>query len=393
MKIRPYFYQIRRSFSSFRKEEKLLCLAVVSTFLPFVLSAFMALICVVCLFSHKGLREKMFVLRGFKTMMLLLSLVVIVPVVRGFWIGVGTGLLFILLVFFVFFVRVVLTKPLFETTADLCLLASVAGTFVGLVQFILHHDDPFAVQYRTASFYFNANYYGSMMNMAIMLCIYKLFARPKYRWYYCFFILCAGLGIYLSGSMSSLAALCGGVLVVTLLYSRRTGFYLILGGMLLGGILIVAVPGLFPRIAEFGKTLGLREEIWETTFKGIQDSPWFGHGVLGYMDAYVKYQSFQTTHAHNLYLNMILDFGVVGAVLFLCFMGQMLRPLLDAFRYHYDKKLRVLVAGQLSVVLLHGMTDVTYLWIQTGMLVMTIFSLPGILSPEDTEEKNFPHEG
>ncbi len=382
MKISSYFLQIKHSFSSFRVEEKLLCLAAVSTFLPFVLSALMALVCVVYLFSHKVLREKMFVARGFKTMMILLSLVVIVPVVRGFWIGVGTGLLFILLVFYVFFVRAVLTKPLFETMADLCLVVSVLGTLVGLVQFIVHHDDPFAVQYRTASFYFNANYYGSMMGMAVMLSIYKLLTRPECRWYYCFFILCAGLGIYLSGSMSSLAALCGGVLVVTLLYSRKTGFYLIFSGMLLGGILILTIPGLFPRIAEFWKTLGLREEIWETTVKGIQDSPWFGHGVLGYMDAYVKYQSFQTTHAHNLYLNLILDFGVIGTGLFLCFMLQLLRPLIEAFQYQYDKKLCILIVGQLAVVLLHGMTDVTYLWIQTGMLAMTIFSLSGVLSPE-----------
>ncbi|HJB26917.1 MAG TPA: O-antigen ligase family protein [Firmicutes bacterium] len=391
MKINNLLYQIKHSFSSFQREEKLLCLALVSTFTPFVLSAVMAVVCVIYLFAHKSLRERMFVARGFKTMMLLLSLIIIVPVVRGFWIGVGTGLLFILLVFFVFFVRAVLTKSVFETTVDLCLLVSVVGTAVGLVQFLLNLDDPFTVQYRTTSFYFNANYYGSMMETAVMLCIYKIMTRPNDKLYYCFLILCSVVGIYLSGSMSALAALCGGVLVSVLLWNRKVGVRLIFVGILLGGFVVFAVPGLFPRIAEFGRTLGLREEIWETTVKGIQDSPWFGHGVLGYMDAYVKYQSFQTTHAHNLYLNLILDFGVVGTILFVSFMFQLMRPIFDAFRYHYDKNLRILVIGQLAVVLLHGMTDVTYLWIQTGMLTMTIFCLPGIMAPKQFETDG-PHE-
>ena len=100
------------------------------------------------------------------------------------------------------------------------------------------------------------------------------------------------------------------------------------------------------------------------------------------MDAYIKYQSFQTTHAHNLYLNLLLDFGVVGTILFLIVMFQMMRPIIAAFRHHYAKNMRMLVVGQLAVVLFHGMTDVTYLWVQTGMLTMIIFSLPEIMASD-----------
>lgn len=382
MKIRTLLHHTMSSFSKLQREEKLLCFAAVSTFAPFVLSVVMAIVCVVYLFSHKLLREQMYVTRGFKTLLVLLSLVIIVPMVRGFWIGIGTGLLFAILFFFVLFVRIVLTKTSFEVMVDLCLVASLAGTLVALIQFAFHFNDPNMIQFRTASFYFNANYYGSMMEMVVLLCVYKIFTHRDVKWYYSFYIVCAVVGMYLSGSMSAFAALGGGIVVIALLWNRKVSLYLILGGLLLGGVVLFVVPELFPRIAEFGRTLGLREEIWETTIKGIQDSPWFGHGVLGYMDAYIKYQSFQTTHAHNLYLNLLLDFGVVGTILFLIVMFQMMRPIIAAFRHHYAKNMRMLVVGQLAVVLFHGMTDVTYLWVQTGMLTMIIFSLPEIMEPD-----------
>lgn len=384
MKIRTLLREIKQSFLGFHREEALLCITIVSTFAPFFLTAAMALVCMVFLFVRKDLREKMFVTRGFKSMLLLLSLAVLVPVVRGFLIGIGTGLLFIVLMFFVFFARIVMTKKVFETSMDLCLLASVACTLIGLIQFALNHDDPFSVQYRVASVFFNANYYGSMMEMVIMCCIYKISTRPRYKLYYIVIALFGVLGIYLSGSMSAFVALAGGILTVMLIRHRRTGFNVIFACMVFCTIAVVMLPDLFPRIAEFSKTLGLREEIWETTIKGIQDSPWVGHGVLGYMDAYVKYQSFETTHAHNLYLNLILDFGIIGGALFVYYIYRMIAPIFSAIRYHYDRELCTLVIAQLVVVLVHGVTDVTYLWIQTGILMMSILCVPGILAPEET---------
>lgn len=385
MKIRAFLQGIKQSFLGFHKEEALLCLTIASTFTPFVIPAVMALICMVYLFVRRDLRNKMFVTRGFKSMLLLFSLVVLVPVVHGFFIGIGTGLLFIMLMFFVFFARIVMTKPVFETSVDLCLLLSVLCTLVGLIQLAINHDDPFSVQYRVPSVFFNANYYGSMMEMVIMCCIYKISTRPQYKILYIVIALFGVLGIYLSGSMSAFVALCGGILTVMLIRHRRTGFNVFFACMVFCAIAILMVPDLFPRIAELSKTLGLREEIWETTIKGIQDSPWVGHGVLGYMDAYVKYQSFETTHAHNIYLNLILDFGVIGGALFLYYIYRMIEPIFPAIKYHYDRDLCTLVIAQIAVVLIHGVTDVTYLWIQTGVLLMTILCVPGILTPEESE--------
>ena len=71
-------------------------------------------------------------------------------------------------------------------------------------------------------------------------------------------------------------------------------------------------------------------------------------------------------------------FGVVGgcAIFFLCF--NSMRILMKQFQTNVCKNRNILVLVMFSAVLIHGCTDVTIFWIQTGMLFLLVYTSTGI---------------
>ena len=61
--------------------------------------------------------------------------------------------------------------------------------------------------------------------------------------------------------------------------------------------------------------------MWSTALKGIADHALFGMGPSAYQLVWPAYSGYPTFHAHNLFLDTLLNFGVVGgcAIFFLCF--------------------------------------------------------------------------
>ena len=135
------------------------------------------------------------------------------------------------------------------------------------------------------------------------------------------------------------------------------------------------------------QTVGARAEIWTTAVRAIQDSPFWGHGVTGYYSIYGQYGAFMTYHAHSLYLNPLLDLGLIGTGLLLLFLYRMLQPALPVLRAGRERELCSLLAAQLMALLIHGVTDVTCLWIQTGMFLCLMLTIPVMLEP--VEQKAF----
>ena len=75
-----------------------------------------------------------------------------------------------------------------------------------------------------------------------------------------------------------------------------------------------------------GVTLNSRTIIWDHALSLISSKPLFGHGSFTQeqLDAYILYG---TTHAHNIFLELLMRTGIVGTILYLLFLCGFIPPL------------------------------------------------------------------
>lgn len=277
-----------------------------------------------------------------------------------------------------FYIRSFMTRQLFNTAMDTACLCSVACAVVAILQKISTY--PVRPSYRPVSVFTNANFYGTMVEFVVLIALYRLFTNSQNRKFYLLVIGANAVGVYLCGSMSSVLALGCAVLVMLALKGRFRTVAVLCG---LGLVFVVSsfiFPEIFPRITIIDQSWEQRLEIWSTAIKGIENHPLMGGGLMSYQIASKEFFGYQTYHSHNLYLDTLLNFGFIGAGaigFYLYTQGQML---LRRFRNSICSNMNVLLVAAISAVAIHGMTDVTILWIQTGMLFLLIYTSTGINS-------------
>ena len=194
-------------------------------------------------------------------------------------------------------------------------------------------------------------------------------------------------GLYLSGCRTAIMALFLSILAMLVLDRRyRTAVMLISAGMLMT-VLAMRIPELMPRLDQSGSDLADRMAIWRTAVKGILTNPWFGQGARSYLLAAARTGGPVTWHAHSLYLDPILNFGLVGTSLVLLYARDHLRSIFRLRRKPRDAAFFPLTAAMLVSILIHGLMDITVFQIQTGLLVCIYFSAAGLADPQVTSFK------
>ena len=100
--------------------------------------------------------------------------------------------------------------------------------------------------------------------------------------------------------------------------------FLLISGMIVGTTAALVYFNLDAILYLMGRdrTLTGRSGIWEGVFLMIKRHPWFGYGASGVwgtsqaMDVYVR-EGQLITSSHNVYLETILDYGIVGLLCYL----------------------------------------------------------------------------
>ena len=96
--------------------------------------------------------------------------------------------------------------------------------------------------------------------------------------------------------------------------------------------------------------------------------PFFGRGMMGYAQFYEKFGGPKNTHCHNLVIDMLSSFGIIGNIPLVAFV---VRNIKSAAKSRYIP----LFFAIFGAVMLHGLTDVTIAWIQTGALGAFMLSI------------------
>ena len=143
--------------------------------------------------------------------------------------------------------------------------------------------------------------------------------------------------------------------------------------------IILAIPDIFPRLSEINVTSQRRVRIWNEAMPFIKENFLWGRGFLSYYQyAGLNPSIYQTTHTHNFAIEALISFGLVGSFLLLWFLWSYYRKVTECKELLRNNTAVILILSISTAVLVHTMTDLTLLWVQTGLLYALILGGVGI---------------
>lgn len=293
------------------------------------------------------------------------------------------GILFILL--FIMFYRDVVTKRLFTFIVDTCCIASILCFIWGLLEYnhiVYRLGYPFmdlivedAPKNRINSTFFNANFYAMMIQFMVLMCTYKILyaTTPRRIIFYSVTIFCNLFALYLTGCRSGWLSFAFTLPLMFLINKRYKVFFMICGFGISLGVFLIFNPTIIPRFDNIVKYFFGRTDIWSTAIQGIKDKPFFGMGPGTYLLIFEKFAGKKAAHAHSIYLDPILSFGLVGVSAFLMYLWTNIKEIISMIKKRIDLPLLGLIICFVITIYVHGIFDYTVYWIQTGTLFFIVF--------------------
>lgn len=355
----------------------LVLLLAVSIFTPFYLSV--AVTCGIAVMTMMNCKKRVKAFSSPYSELLLGFLIIpffVSATYNNYW-GMLCSLGIVAEVICGFYVKSVMTRPLFNQAMDVVCLGSTWCALVAVYQKIATYGA--APAYRPVSVFFNANYYGMMIEFVIIIAMYRIFTNTRMKKLYLAVIGLNLVGLYLCASLSAFTAVAFSVMTMLLIKGKyKLSVQLILVACVFV-IIGIVFPSIFPRgVLAIDNTFSQRLSIWETAIKGISRHPLLGTGPMSYQMIGEQLGGYKSYHCHNLLLDILLNFGYVGFGVMGIYAVTQLRLLVLRFKNNICSNMNILLVSAVVAVVVHGMTDVTIFWVQTGMLFILLASSTGI---------------
>lgn len=321
-----------------------------------------------------------------KYLVIFMSLTLIVSLFYQNWIGVGCVVLIFIFVSLMLYYRKYINVEVFEFILDMLIALSILWAIYGLYEQmqILQRlgYDHFTLKVfsrrenRLNSVFFNANYYAMMIEFIIMMIGYKLFGTKNIKKQIYYFIV-AGINfflLYMTGCRTAFIATAVAVLVFLIINKNYRICMLIAIICIIGYIYFAINPQQFPRVEKLIDNFTVRKKIWHAAIEGIKAHPLFGQGPMTYMMIFEKYNGHVTQHAHSVYLDPVLSFGIIGIATLVPYIVDNCKRLFEVYKKRLNLRYVALVTACIVVILLHGLLDYTIFWVHTGLLFLMIAS-------------------
>lgn len=351
---------IKNYFKDLNKEEIYALIFAAGIFLPYVLSGML----LAFMFSRsllvKDLREKIVKSSDFKFVLIFFALNLLSPIIHKNFLGLAcfVGVNAILIV--MLYLRSVMNDKLIQKCFDVMAFMSMTSAIVAHLQISDEVE-------RAPSVFFNPNYYGAVITLVVLICFHRILKKQSNLPFMLITILVNLYGLLKADCQSAFFCIVFGVWLM-LLFNKKYALFAITS--VIGILMVVFLPKLtfiMPRISGFVHNLSLRADIWKIGIEAFKEDILFGRGMMGYFQVYKEYGGRKNFHCHNIVIDMLLSFGVIGGVPLVWFVVKNIAKA-------KGKKYAPLIFSVLGAVLLHSMVDVTIAWIQTGMLAALILS-------------------
>ena len=295
----------------------------------------------------------------------------------------------IILVFNIIFFSNIMTKRAFHLGMVLSAVLSITSFIIAVIQkFLGIHPDPITRPGRVASVYFNENYYSTVIEFIVIIALYLLFksTNKKAKVFYGFVVTINIIGLYLSQCRTAYMAVTISIVTFFLIHLSKKQLCGIIFCILIIALLMTLCSKVINievlerfNLNRLISDFGFRSGIWKTALNSVKDYPFFGHGYYSYgavMNNSTAMAQYTAIHAHNLIIEILMDFGIVGTALLLAYCIISVKKCLELSIASKEKTSLALIISTVLSIVVHGIFDITVIFPQTGFFVVFLLGIP-----------------
>ena len=374
---------------SLSKQEGLLLGVILSIFLPFYLFVVIFisyLLWLVYTGEMKGILKR---LSQHPVLLFFIAYSTAISLLAQNVMGVVSSVAMFLFAIFFYYYQSQLTPKFFRLTIEGILALSVfAAAFAALEHFqiVKKFDYTFLSprmqvwhQNRAEVAFFNPNYYGIICCFCIMIGFY-LISTTKLRWLRIFSMIAifANLfGLNFTQNRTAFPAIIFGAIIYLFTTIKNWRAFWLSVGVFGVGLAFLFSSDLGVRMGTLDSSMEERVSIWNAGMALFKQNPFWGEGPLTYMHSFPRIGAPYHEHAHSIYIDTILSYGVVGTVLLGIASSDPIRKLIDMSQVPSKRPILGLYLSFLTVVAVHGIFDLALFWIQSSFIFLLVMcSLP-----------------
>lgn len=374
---------------SLSKQEGLLLGVILSIFLPFYLFVIIFisyLLWLVYTGEMKGILKR---LSQHPVLLFFIAYSTAISLLAQNVMGVVASVAMFLFAIFFYYYQAQLTPKFFRLTIEGVLASSVlAAVFAALEHFqiVKKFDYTFLSprmqvwhQNRAEVAFFNPNYYGIICCFCIMIGFY-LISTTKLKWLRIFSMIAifANLfGLNFTQNRTAFPAIIFGAIIYLFTTIKNWRAFWLSIGVFGVGLAFLFSSDLGVRMGTLDSSMEERVSIWNAGMALFKQNPFWGEGPLTYMHSFPRIGAPYHEHAHSIYIDTILSYGVVGTVLLGIASATPVRMLIDMSQVPSKRPILGLYLSFLTVVAVHGIFDLALFWIQSSFIFLLVMcSLP-----------------
>lgn len=370
-------------------KELILLGIILSIFLPFYLFVVVLCLYIISLIFTGDMKSILQKMGEHPMLLLFLSYSTVISILAQNWMGLVASVgMFLFTIFFLHY-QSILSHKFFRLILQFVLFGSVlSAAFASLEHFQIVKKFNYAFlspnmqvwhQNRAEVTFFNPNYYGIICCFCIMIAFY-LFTTTKLNWLKVFCVIAGFVnlfGLNFTQNRTAFPAIIAGAIIYLFTTIKNwKAFWLSIGVFAIGLSFLVS-SDLGVRMGTLDSSMEERISIWDAGMALFKQNPFWGEGPLTYMHSYPRIHAPYHEHAHSLYIDTILSYGIVGTILLVLSSVAPVRLMMDMSQESGKRPIIGLYLSFLTVVAVHGIFDLALFWIQSGFIFLLVMcSIP-----------------
>lgn len=370
-------------------KELILLGIILSIFLPFYLFVVVLCLYIISLIFTGDMKSILQKMGEHPMLLLFLSYSTVISILAQNWMGLVASVgMFLFTIFFLHY-QSILSHKFFRLILQFVLFGSVlSAAFASLEHFQIVKKFNYAFlspnmqvwhQNRAEVTFFNPNYYGIICCFCIMIAFY-LFTTTKLNWLKVFCVIAGFVnlfGLNFTQNRTAFPAIIAGAIIYLFTTIKNWKAFWLSIGVFAIGLSFLFSSDLGVRMGTLDSSMEERISIWDAGMALFKQNPFWGEGPLTYMHSYPRIHAPYHEHAHSLYIDTILSYGIVGTILLVLSSIAPVRLMMDMSQESGKRPIIGLYLSFLTVVAVHGIFDLALFWIQSGFIFLLVMcSIP-----------------
>lgn len=370
-------------------KELILLGIILSIFLPFYLFVVVLCLYIISLIFTGDMKSILQKMGEHPMLLLFLSYSTVISILAQNWMGLVASVgMFLFTIFFLHY-QSILSHKFFRLILQFVLFGSVlSAAFASLEHFQIVKKFNYAFlspnmqvwhQNRAEVTFFNPNYYGIICCFCIMIAFY-LFTTTKLNWLKVFCVIAGFVnlfGLNFTQNRTAFPAIIAGAIIYLFTTIKNWKAFWLSIGVFAIGLSFLFSSDLGVRMGTLDSSMEERISIWDAGMALFKQDPFWGEGPLTYMHSYPRIHAPYHEHAHSLYIDTILSYGIVGTILLVLSSVAPVRLMMDMSQESGKRPIIGLYLSFLTVVAVHGIFDLALFWIQSGFIFLLVMcSIP-----------------